>query len=383
VRRALATATAALLAVLVFPAAGAAADCGAKQGQRIDYEDAAVQVFARAPGKRSGDRAIVACSRLTGRKSKVAVESGNSDESISVEVRGVVAGRYLWTVESFSYAESFDVEQHQLFDLRTRRKVRATSEDEDTLADVTAVPGALVVADGKTLVQRDIGGGERTLASGTALRAPAVGGDRLYWQAGPSAFSAPLAVEPDAVAEHPALRTRRRAACLPRRRTVLLRAGGLVVSEAGDGTVTACRLRTRRQVDLVAVLGDGVKPTGPPGRFIALDGRRLLYQVEVETQQGLTGMLVVLDLKTGRVRRSVTVPGLTGTASAGDVVAFTDGGILSLLERGGRRDLAQGAIGHIALTTSDLGDGHRALYWSDGETPRWADLDAAAPAGSA
>ena len=102
---------------------------------------------------------LVACHRATGRERVVGVRANDrmgTDESSYVS--GMVGRRWLWTSMYASFAESSDVQEDTLTDLRTGESVRAVLEDENLRPGGDRVPGVLVVAGSTGVTVRSIGG---------------------------------------------------------------------------------------------------------------------------------------------------------------------------------------------------------------------------------
>ena len=120
----------ALVPALLLPASAEAA-CGVPAA-RAEYETPEVQVYVR-----KGE--LVACHRATGKARVVGYRSNDgmgTDEYTAV--MGVVGGRWVWTSLLATFAESADVREDTLTDLRTGKKVKATVWDEDTNAQAFA-----------------------------------------------------------------------------------------------------------------------------------------------------------------------------------------------------------------------------------------------------
>src|SRR6478735_6892198 len=127
----------ALVPALLLPA-NAEAACGVPAA-RAEYETPDVQVYVR-----KGE--LVGCHRATGKARVIGFRSNDgmgTDEFTAV--MAVVGGRWVWTSLLAMFAESADVREDTLTDLRTGKKVKATVWDEDTNVQAFALPGALVV----------------------------------------------------------------------------------------------------------------------------------------------------------------------------------------------------------------------------------------------
>jgi hypothetical protein len=138
---------AALLGVLaagaLAPAPAPAAGC-APEGTATRYADGAVHVTLerRSARGRRASLALIGCLRATGRRSAVAAPFFEAHEQSAASVLGVAGGRYLWTSEYFTAAESYDTEVQRLTDLKTGRSVTEESGGDDGPKDVLAVPAA-------------------------------------------------------------------------------------------------------------------------------------------------------------------------------------------------------------------------------------------------
>ena len=331
---------------LTVPSSAAAATCGVASASAV-FEREGVQVYKRKRSRRVTE--LVACLRSSGQRRVVATSVSDPAENIASSVEDLVDGHYLWTSASFTYAESFDVLEHTLIDLETGRKVVVTTGGDDGPADVLAVSGALVVADGTKLELRRIGGARETLATGAAS-APAWAAGTLYFRLGAEARSLPLARGQVRLGTaFP--RNRRTARCAPRRARTVARHFGMVVSQEASGTVSVCRLANRRRIAL-----GSAELLGFP------DGYRRVFVRRGDAYS-------IVDAVSGRVVRELVLPGAVTAVAGDDTIAAHDGSVLMLADASGLRELDRGQVNAPAISNrSSLGSERRHLYWISGGT---------------
>ena len=175
------------IAFLLTLAAAAAAEARCPAGE-VRYHDGVVQVRAVQDGRHAVD--LVACRG--GRARTVAYETHTAHEDISTTVVDVIGGRWVWTDEHATYAESFDVHVHRLTDLRTGRRVEVRQGGDDGGAeDLLAVPRGFAVVDDEVLTLRRAGRPRVELDRGE-IADLALGGRTLYWRNGDAARSSAL-----------------------------------------------------------------------------------------------------------------------------------------------------------------------------------------------
>ncbi|MDA0137000.1 hypothetical protein [Solirubrobacter deserti] len=254
-----------LIAFVLLVPTRADAACGVKPA-RAEYETPEVQVYAR------GSK-LLACHRATRRERQVGVRVNDgmgTDESSYVS--GIVGRRWLWTTMHASFAESPDVREDTLTDLRTGDSVTVGNEE----ADVVALPGMLVFAsdEGVTAHFSDRRPVERLSAEPASH--PAGAGARLYWTEGTTVARTRVFTLPAGDPPRPRPLARTVGRCAPRRGArLILRDGNLVVSRAA-GATWACRGTKQRRVS------DSPEVTAltprhllhPGGVFSVSDGRR-------------------------------------------------------------------------------------------------------------
>jgi hypothetical protein len=254
--------------MLTTLALGLSLACGVPSA-RAEYETPEVQVYVK------GAR-LVACHRATGRERVVGVRANDrmgTDESSYVT--GMVGRRWLWTSMYATFAESSDVQEDTLTDLRTGESVKAVLEDDNLDLEAIALPGVLVLAGSSGVTARFIGGRVEQLSAAPAS-ALAAAGSRLYWtESGATARTALLTLPAaDPARAKPLARTVGK--CKPRPGArLLVRFDRLVVSRAG-GATWACRgTKTRRVSDSadVSVPSDR-RVIYPGGQFTVSSGRR-------------------------------------------------------------------------------------------------------------
>ncbi len=323
-----------VLALGVQPTAAGAA-CGVAAA-RAEYETPAVQIYARG-----GD--LVACHRATGRAWYVGARANDgmgTDEFSSV--KAVLGGRWVWASLFASFAESADVQEDTLIDLRTAKKVVVRIQDEDTDIQAAALPGALVVT-GNGVTARFTDGRRQVLSTDPSASGPATVGARVYWRVTGVAQTAVLNLPAaDAPRARPLARTIGR--CKPRPNArLLVHADALVVSRAGGSTWACRRGKTRRLA------------RGPIAQATALSDRLVAY-----TRQGAAG---VLDVANGRWRELpssggalAATPAAFAAASGGGLLAWSTGRAASTL-------LSADAATEVAI--GDDGD-ETVAYWLDG-----------------
>ncbi len=323
-----------LLALGVQPAAAGAA-CGVGAA-RAEFETPEVQIYAR-----TGD--LVACHRATGRAWFVGtrVSDGMGTDAFS-SVNAVLGRRWVWASQFESFAESADVREDTLIDLRTAKKVVVRVEDEDTDVQAVALPGALVLT-GNGVTARFTDGRRQVLSTDPTASGLAVTGARVYWRAKGVAQTAVLQLPAaDPARRRPLVRTIGRCKPRPNARLVL-RADTLVLSRAGGGTWACRRGKTRRLVQ------------GQASEITALSDRLVAY-----TRPGVAR---VVDVATGRYRelpstggRIAATPFAFAAASSSGVLSWTTGRAASAL------------LGTGAATEVAIGDDVRetVAYWLDG-----------------
>ena len=124
---------------------------------------------------------LVACHRATGKARVVGARANDGMGTDEYTAVVGVARRPLAVDEpARAFAESADVRDRQLTDLRTGKKVTATS-DEDTSNQVIALPGALVVA-GRAGSPRSSPTGASSCSAASPRPRLAASGARVYWR---------------------------------------------------------------------------------------------------------------------------------------------------------------------------------------------------------
>jgi hypothetical protein len=150
----------------------------------------------------------------------------------------------------------------------------------------------------------------------------------------------------------------------------VFRDGALGVFRGIAGRVFGCAAGAGRQIVLTGVLR-GAQPTGPATDFHDRD-RVLSYRFPAQTASGAATALVVLDLTSGRLVRSVLAPSNITEWAAGPVddgfgattIAYTDGVTLTVVNAHGTRVADTGAIHDLAISdngANDLGE----LFWTN------------------
>lgn len=333
---------AALAFALLLPA-GAEAACGVA-APRADYETPDVQVYVRKHD-------LVACHRATGKARVVGYRANDgmgTDEYTAVN--GVVGGRWVWTSFLASFAESADVREDTLTDLRTGEKVKATISDEDTDGQVIALPGALVVA-GPGGVAARLTDGRKLLLGPEPATALAASGARVYWRVEGAVRTTVLELPAaDPAQRAPLARTIGRCRPKPGARLVIRDAGGHVVSRAA-GATWAClpRRGSTRQV-----------ATGVVSELSLLSAREVVY-----ARPGFAG---VFDVATGTRRELESSAGPVAVTPVSLVVAGPGG-----LRSWGYRQKAPTVVSPEPATEVAIGDSEleRVVYWLDAAaTPR-------------
>jgi hypothetical protein len=203
----------------------------------------------------TGRSAIRACWRPTGRTRLLARTVVADAEQISASLEAVIGGHYVWTTEYFTYAESFDVVEHTLTDVRTGRSVQVPTGGDFGFVDVIAIPGSLISAGPKGLRVHRIGRAARTVDPSPQATTPAAGGDTLYWRAQDGTpRSAPVAV-PEAVARSTKREVRLGRCRVPRGAAVLAHRFRVLVWRTAEAT-WSCRLTGGRAVRLGPVTAE-------------------------------------------------------------------------------------------------------------------------------
>src|SRR5690348_4154365 len=176
----------ALLAFLLFPSHPVqAATCGVPAAHAT-YETSQVQVFRK-------HAKLIACYRPTGRQRVVGHFFHDSGTDEFSYVFGLLGGRYLHKEDGALFAQSADYRGAELVDLKTGKVAEALVTGEDGQNEVVAVPGALVVANGKGVRVRFTDGRSQVLDKAPA-EALAVNGARVYWRTEAGPKSAVVAV---------------------------------------------------------------------------------------------------------------------------------------------------------------------------------------------
>jgi hypothetical protein len=324
----------ALLALLLIPSAAQAA-CGVAPARAV-YEAPSVQVYAN-------QQKLIACFRATGKA--VGVGEGFNDgmgTDGSYTVADVQGGRFLHVIFSASTAESSDVRQDSIVDLRSRHTATANVFDEETDNDVVVVRGAVVTAGDEGVIARFTGGRTEVLTRDSA-GSVAASGARIYWRdedAGATHTATLVLPAADPVRTLPRARTIGRCKPRPGARLVV-RDANVVVTRAGGATWACRRGKTRR-------VGTGADAS-------ILSDREVAY-----TRPGVAG---VLDIATGKRRELPSEPGPVAV-SPWSVVAAAAGGVRAWTAGRSAAELLAPVVGREVAAGSD-DDGETVAYWLD------------------
>jgi hypothetical protein len=270
-------------------------------------------------------------------------------------------------------------------------------------------PGELVFFEGHQLKEENTllarftaAAGRRRLDSGEKIQALAASEHEIYWMNGstvkssavptPTPTAAGAALRPAASAgiaaaarkqtkrtKTSAKKTRGSAAqrrCEAPGTSTLYRAQSrLRVLQKPEGQIYGCSDTVGKLFALDAAL-PGVTATGPP-TGIELAGVTLNYAFPAQTPTGPVTALVAADPSTGRVIRSALAP--TGVAdwtygppgTGAGVIAYTDGGTLTVVDANGSHQIETGTISELAVTPpTPEGRGPFELYWTNAGAPK-------------
>jgi hypothetical protein len=335
-------------------------------------------------------RQLIACAqpaytkRVIGTINEFSREEVKEGFSESIEINGLVAGRYLWvtlgrTVPDAGFAEA------ELFDLQTGRHVSGRLQN---FALPVAAAGELVTFKGyleecagcedqeapKTLIATPLAGGRLVLEKAVGIESAAASEREIYWLSGKTVKSAAVPTASSArsaTATHLATtgtgasasvvdRTRVSAAtrrCEARGTKTLYRFGGSTrVLRKPNGAILACSDTAGKLVVLNSVLS-GVTATGPPMDIEPLSvNSTIAYQFPAQAASGAVTVLVVLDAVTGKVIRSALAPAtitdwVEGPVNGGTnktIIAYTEGSTLTLVDSGGTHQVDTGIISELA-----------------------------------
>jgi hypothetical protein len=324
----------ALLLLLLIPS-GAEAACGVPAARAV-YETPSVQAYA-------SKQKLIACYRATGKAVRI---GENSDDGMGTDtnytVVNVLGGRWAQVLFYASAAESSDVVQYTVVDLRTRRYATANVLDEETDNDAVVVQGAVVTA-GDGGVVADFTDGRREVLSRDPGASVAASGARIYWrdEAAGATHTATL-VLPAADAARALPRARTIGRCKPRPGArLVVRDANLVVTRAG-GAVWACRRGKTRRV------GAGTDAS-------ILSDREVAY-----TRPGFAG---VLDVANGKRRELPSDPGPVAASPWSLVAAAADGVRAWTAGRSASTVLAPVVGREVAAAVDD--DNETVAYWLD------------------
>jgi hypothetical protein len=358
-------------------------------------------------------RQLIACAlpaytkRVIGTINEFSRQEAKEGFSESIEVNGLIAGRYLWvtlgrTVPDAGFAEA------ELFDLQTGRHVGARLQN---FALSVAAAGELVTFKEyleecagcedreapKTLIATSLAGGKLGLEKAVGIESLAASEHEIYWLSGKTVKSAAVPAASSArsaTATHLAttgtgasvsvVYGRRVSAakrrCEARGTKTLYRFGGSRrVLRKPNGAILACSDTAGKLVVLNSVLSD-VTATGPPTDIEPLSvNSTIAYRFPAQTANGAVTALVVLDAVTGKVIRSTLAPATITDLVAGPVngglgkatIAYTEGSTLTVVDSSGTHQVDAGTISELAITPSAGTPSLRfQLYWTDAGAPK-------------
>jgi hypothetical protein len=322
----------ALLLLLLVPS-GAEAACGVPATRAV-YETPSVQVYAKK-------QKLIACYRATGKSIGVGESSNDgigTDESYTVV--DVLGGRWMHVMFYASAAESSDVRQDSVVDLRKDQAATANVLDDETNNEVVVLRGAVVTAGEDGVIARFTDGRREALsmAFGTAL---ASSDSRVYWRDEVGAAHTAVLALPAADPARPLPRARTIGRCKPRPGAkLLLRDANVVLTRAG-GATWACRRGKSRRL-------------GVTSQASILDDRKVAY-----VRAGAVG---VLDVANGKYRELQSEGGAVAASEWG-LLAGTPGGLrLWGANRAAPEVIAAEPAGEVALGAADA---QAFAYWMD------------------